>query len=282
MEDSKAGFLDDYKFFCFDGKVRCVMTCTDRFSGKGLKATFFDKDWNKLPFARHYAPSEDEIGKPVNYQKMVELAEKLSAGMPFVRTDFYDIDGRLYFGELTFYPGSGMEEFIPEEADLKVGKWIELPGFAGGAFLVEIGDDTCLLVRVVAPDEGLSDYKVMCFSGKPRLIQVHRGRFTHHTQDYYDEQWNKLHIEQGVPSSSFVMDKPAFLEEMLRLSELLAKGVPQVRIDWYCVDGQLYFGEITFFDGSGFYEFVPKELNMEYGSWIELPSCNGRNAPIVG
>lgn len=126
MEDKNDGELIDYKVMCFNGKAKMIFTCTERF-GDGLKVTFFDLDWNKLPFARHYPSSDKKIKRPKNLNKMIDFSEKMSCGMPFVRMDWYEIDGALYFGEYTFYPGTGMEEFNPEEWDKKLGDWIELP-----------------------------------------------------------------------------------------------------------------------------------------------------------
>lgn len=120
------GGLKDYKLMCFNGKVRCSFVCSERFSD-GLKITIFDREWNVMPFERrHYPKSRVLIPKPLNYEKMILFAEKLSQGMPFVRVDFYEIKGKIYFGELTFYPGSGFEEFTPELADLELGNWIDL------------------------------------------------------------------------------------------------------------------------------------------------------------
>lgn len=120
--------ITDYKFMCFNGKVRCIFTCTDRHSDDGLKVTFFDNDWNQLPFERHYpAAEEGSISKPVNFELMKSLAEKLAIGIFFVRVDFYEINNQIYFGELTFYPGAGMEEFYPEKYDRILGDWIKLP-----------------------------------------------------------------------------------------------------------------------------------------------------------
>ena len=126
MEDD-SGELRDYKFMCFNGEVRCSFTCTDRFSGKGLHVTFFDKDWNVMPFERSYPSVKEGVPKPLNYEKMLVLAEKLSADIPFVRVDFYEVGGQIYFGELTFFPGNGMEAFQPEEWDYRLGEWIDLP-----------------------------------------------------------------------------------------------------------------------------------------------------------
>ncbi len=119
--------LNDYKIMCFNGKAKCSFVCSERFSNNGLKVTFFDREWNKMPFERHYPSSDKLIEKPVNYEKMIELAEVLSENIPFVRVDFYEVKGQLYFGELTFYPGAGWEEFEPEEWDRKLGEWITLP-----------------------------------------------------------------------------------------------------------------------------------------------------------
>ena len=119
--------LNDYKFMCFNGKVLCSFVCSDRFSDEGLKVTFFDREWNVLPFERHYPKSRIPILKPFNYDKMIAFSEKLSQGIPFVRVDFYEIDQKLYFGELTFFPGSGFEEFTPESVDKELGDWVKIP-----------------------------------------------------------------------------------------------------------------------------------------------------------
>lgn len=127
IDDSKNEDLNDYKFMCFDGKVKCSFVCTERRSKEGLKVTFFDLNWNKMPFERHYPYSSKEIQKPVNYEKMIQLSEKLSKGLSFIRVDFYEANNKIYFGELTFFPGNGTEEFTPEEWDYKIGEWIKLP-----------------------------------------------------------------------------------------------------------------------------------------------------------
>lgn len=126
IEDN-SGDLKDYKFMCFGGKVKCSFVCTERFSEKGLRVTFFDRNWNRMPFERHYPADENPIIRPEKYEEMIELAEKLAQDYPFVRVDLYEVNGKIYFGELTFYPGSGLEEFTPEEWDEIIGSWITLP-----------------------------------------------------------------------------------------------------------------------------------------------------------
>lgn len=127
MEDKAQEELKDYKFMSFNGKVKCSFVCSDRYGEDGLKVDFYDLEWNKMPFQRHYPNSKENIQKPKNYELMIQLAEKLSNGIPFVRVDFYEINGKVYFGELTFFPGSGFEEFTPEKYDRILGDMLELP-----------------------------------------------------------------------------------------------------------------------------------------------------------
>ena len=125
MADSKQEDLVDYKVMCFNGEPKIIFTCTDRFESN-LKVTFFDKKWEQLPCSRHYPASEKKIDKPYNFDLMLELSKKLSKDITFVRVDWYEINNKLYFGELTFYPGSGYEEFNPEIWDERIGQLITL------------------------------------------------------------------------------------------------------------------------------------------------------------
>lgn len=128
LDDGKNSQLNDYKIMCFNGKAKCSFVCSERDNKDlGLAVTFFDLDWNRMPFERHYRSSDKVILKPKNYNKMIELSEKLSENIPFVRVDWYEVNGKLYFGELTFFPGAGFEEFTPEEWDYKIGDMLELP-----------------------------------------------------------------------------------------------------------------------------------------------------------
>ena len=128
--------------------------------------------------------------------------------------------------------------------------------------------------ELLVPEDGdLKDYKVLCFNGKPKLIEFHSGRFTDsHTQDFYDTDWHKMPITQNGygETSPTIAPKPELLEKMLGLCEILAAGMPHVRIDWYYCNGKLYFGEITFFDGSGFEKFDNYNDDLLLGSWIDL------------
>jgi hypothetical protein len=126
MVDESGTELKDYKFMCFNGKAKCLFVCLNRNLG-GLNVDFYDMNWNRMPFERHYPSSNKIIKKPINFNMMVAFAEKISKDMPFARIDFYEVNGRLYFGEITFYPGNGFEEFSPEVYDELLGDWISLP-----------------------------------------------------------------------------------------------------------------------------------------------------------
>ena len=80
-----------------------------------------------MPFERHYPQSKKEIPKPKNYDDMVRWSELLAKDIPSARIDFYEADGKVYFGEITLYPGAGYEEFSPKEWDATLGDWLELP-----------------------------------------------------------------------------------------------------------------------------------------------------------
>ncbi|MDD4363726.1 MAG: ATP-grasp fold amidoligase family protein [Atribacterota bacterium] len=121
--------LVDYKIMCFNGKAKCEFTCTNRRLETGLNVTFFDLNWNRLPFERHYPVDPNEIDKPNQLSKMISLSEALAIALDtvFVRIDFYEINNQLFFGEFTLYPGAGLEEFTPDIWDKRLGNWLKLP-----------------------------------------------------------------------------------------------------------------------------------------------------------
>lgn len=118
----------------------------------------------------------------------------------------------------------------------------------------------------------LDDYKILCFNGEPKIIELHRGRFTsNHTQDFYDVKWNKLNLSQpDMCNSNLTIEKPLLLDKMIELSTVLCAGIPHVRVDWYIANGRLFFGELTFFDGSGFERFCD-DGDLKIGKLLILP-----------
>ena len=128
MEDTKTAELRDYKFFCFDGEVKAMFIATDRASKiEETKFDFFDENYNHLPFTNGHPNADVLPEKPEKFELMKELASKLSKGIPYLRVDFYEVDGKIYFGELTFYHWSGFVPFEPTQWDYTLGEWITLP-----------------------------------------------------------------------------------------------------------------------------------------------------------
>ncbi len=119
-------------------------------------------------------------------------------------------------------------------------------------------------------DDPPMDYKVLCFNGKAKLIEVHINRFGNHKQDFYTIDWNKTNISQKKSISSIVLDKPLVLDKMIELSEMLARDKYHVRIDWYVIFNKLYFGEITFYDGSGLCPFDSEDDDLLLGNMLVL------------
>lgn len=127
MED-ESGELRDYKFFCFSGVPKAMFIATDRSNPNDeTKFDFFDMDFNHLPFTNGHPNAKREIKKPEGFEEMKQIAAKLSKEIPHVRVDLYNINGSIYFGELTFSHWSGMVPFVPEEWDYTFGSWIKLP-----------------------------------------------------------------------------------------------------------------------------------------------------------
>ena len=131
MKDTKSGDtkgLTDYKFFCFNGEPKVMFIATDREKGSSeTKFDFFDMEFNHLPFTNGHPNSTAVIKKPKQFELMIELSRKLSEGLPHVRVDFYESEGNIYFGELTFFHWAGLVPFNPDEWDKKIGDWIKLP-----------------------------------------------------------------------------------------------------------------------------------------------------------
>ena len=127
MEDSTYRELRDYKFFTFGGVPKVLYIAQGRGKGEPTVADFFDMDFNHLPFTIDHDMADVPPEKPECFEEMKRLAAILSEGTPQLRVDFYEVDGRVYFGEMTFFHCSGMEEFHPEEWNKTFGDWVILP-----------------------------------------------------------------------------------------------------------------------------------------------------------
>lgn len=126
LEDADYKELRDYKFFCFDGVVKALFVATERNTGN-VKFDYFDADFNHLDIVQSHPMSGRNIDKPVCFDEMKVISAKLSKGIPQVRIDLYEVNGKVYFGEMTFSHHGGITPFHPESWDYILGSWIKLP-----------------------------------------------------------------------------------------------------------------------------------------------------------
>ena len=128
MENEDGSSISDYKIQCFNGEPDNILVCAERYSETGVKYCYFDKNWKYLPYSNQKGVEEFAltIEPPKFLSEMLEIAKKLSKEIPALRVDLYEIQGKIYFGELTFFPGSGMDKTITEEANQMMGSKLVL------------------------------------------------------------------------------------------------------------------------------------------------------------
>ena len=120
--------LFDVKIHNFNGEPKLILVCQGRFGANGLTQDFYSEKWEHLNVRRPKHPnSTSPIPAPIELEQLLDLSRKLSKDIPFLRTDFYIVDHKIFFGELTFYPTSGFTAFVPNEYDTLFGTWIKLP-----------------------------------------------------------------------------------------------------------------------------------------------------------
>lgn len=258
--------LTDYKFFCFDGKPKVAYISKDN----ALHPTtdFFDMEFDRLDLKMKDPPSECPPQKPAEFDEMKKIAEVLSCDVPHLRVDFYDISGKLYVGELTFYHNGGFGRVSPEKWDKTLGDWIKIPG--GGM----ICDKKCTVsLHYNKIIDSLNDYKFYCFDGKMKFMMINTDRNSDKPTkaDYFDRDFNWLDFTWGYQHADVRPSKPDKFDEMITIAEKLSEGLPHVRVDLYECNGQIYFGELTFFDGGGFDKIEPLEWDYKIGEYIVLP-----------
>lgn len=118
----------------------------------------------------------------------------------------------------------------------------------------------------------IDDYKVFNFNGIPKMIQVDHDRFGNHVRNLYTTEWELIDAEIQYPSAKdIIIEKPKCLDKMLEYAKVLSNGMTHVRTDFYCVGDNVFFGEMTFYHGSGTEDFRPKEFGLKVGSWLDLP-----------
>ena len=128
MSDDKNNGIRDYKFFCFNGKVKFLMIASDRHLGRqNLKFNFYDTDFNKMDMYQHnHKTSKESDPKPHNFDEMVKIAEVLSKGLKHVRIDLYSVNDKVFFGEYTFFHSGGYCQFLPIKYEKMIANWFKL------------------------------------------------------------------------------------------------------------------------------------------------------------
>lgn len=278
MEDESTHDLRDYKIFAFDGVPKALFIATERSSTEETKFDFFDAEFKHLPFTNGHPNADIMPAKPETFELMKELAGKLSKGFPELRVDFYEVNGRTYFGELTFSHWSGMVPFNPEEWDKTFGEWIKLPEEFGGGYIL-VSDGFVLWLHQVE-NKGLVDYKFFCSNGKPTLLYVSRGLENHPTAEisFYNMDGIEMPFHRSDYNPYHHAILPSNFNEMRELAEKLAcaVGCPFVRIDLYSINKHIYFSEITFSPCSGMIPFEPMSADVELGAELQLPMRGGQ------
>lgn len=121
----------------------------------------------------------------------------------------------------------------------------------------------------------LNDYKILCFNGKPEYVWIDCGRYSNHTRNIYDLSWNLQPFTIQFPTSQIKIEKPEHLDKMTELAKKLCRDFAHVRVDFYCINGKIYFGEMTFTSGSGIEKFIPEKYDFELGNKLILPEKKG-------
>lgn len=290
MEDSQNKVLPVYKIFCFNGEPKIIQTIqNDKQANESID--YFSIEWELLDLKQNYPNSKTPYPKPQHLDVMLEIAKTLSKEKAFLRVDLYLENQEIKFSENTFYSDSGLERYHPEIWDKRMGEWLVLP--SRGGYRIVVGD-TAILVKIsennnlniIKNAEGiiseikdgsigqLTDYKFFAFDGvvKAMFIATDRSLDEEETKfDFFDTEFNHLPFTNGHPNSDKILEKPKNFELMLKLTSKLSKGIPSARIDFYEVNGSIYFGEITLFHWSGLTKFEPQIWDEIFGSWIKLP-----------
>lgn len=120
-------------------------------------------------------------------------------------------------------------------------------------------------------DECLTDYKLFCFDGEPKMVYISKDKADDPRTDFFDARGNALPIRMRDPNSDVPPTIPEQFEQMKQIARKLSSGLIHLRVDFYLIDGKLYVGELTFYHNGGFSEVKPEEWNHTIGSWIKLP-----------
>lgn len=273
MEDDSDRRSYLYRLFEFDGiaKALYITSGSHKEERKTISEFHSKVEFELLPFS-HLIPDSNELHViTLACKKMIEYGKKLSWDIPQLRADYYRVNRNAYFAELEYNRESELDLCKIPIWEEKHGEWLTLPESYGGGYVLI--DDGYVLWLHPSFDSQLTDFKVFCFNGVPKIILVCSNRFNDGglKEDFYDTSWNHLNMSRPRHDTSNVnYPKPEKLNEMIDLTKRISGDMMFSRVDFYIVNNHVYFGEITLYPASGFESFLPDSWDYDLGKWLKL------------
>ena len=259
------------------GMPRLKLVFSVRFTSCEMQEDFYDEVWNHLGDINPVSESPVfPVLRPEQYGIMHKLALKIAEKKSYLsRIDFYEIGEMEYFAEIEFSGVAELGDLEMEKSCFELGIWLDLPG--GAKKLCSRGCSIIVsdsrLKRV--SERALEDYKFFCFNGEIDSVMVCKGREKGHPDFFfYDYDWKRLYYQQDTLEKDEIIPRPNNFDEMKKVVKKLCAGFPHVRVDLYEVDGNIYFGELTFFDSGGFDTDISYQTDLMWGGKIQLPARN--------
>ena len=266
MEDADSRELRDYKFYTLKGLSNFLLVVANRKEKSNLSFfNYFDGNGNSLQLQD--IANTDKTVLPPHFEKMKDLA----------KINFYEIGEKFIVGQYSF-GGSEKKRFWDKEW----GEMIELPvNSMNGQVCLEINGKKLYIKhhqnRELALEKSIRDYKFFCFNGTPQVMYVSRDKAEFPSTDFFDMDFNRLDMRMKDPNSFIAPPKPHCFEEMKKLAATLSMGIPHVRVDFYEINGDVYFGEMTFFHNGGFTHIYPTTWENKWGEQIDISSIAKSN-----
>ena len=268
--NNQPGGLTDYKYFCFDGKPVWMYVMCDRNLGNGVGVAIYNSEFVREDVQRvDERPLERVIEKPLTFELMKEIASRLSDRFPEARIDLYENNGEVKFGEITFFDGSGYMTFNPDSFDTKFGEAFILPEISRGGYSYRL-----IIARDEPKNHGLIDYKFFCFNGKAEFLYVMGDRKVGEQVRVriMDREFRRLPVLRVGDADIGDITIPENYKEMLSIAEYLSMDFPHVRVDLYNINRKILFGELTFYNASGYMKYEPDAFDIDMGSRFVLES----------
>ncbi len=261
---------------------RWYKKCTGRTLNLDDPKTFSEKlQWIKLYYKN---PLMSELSDKLAVRKWIEdkIGEQYLVPLIGAWKNFDDIDFDKFPDKFVIKTNHGSKmniivndksEFDKADARRKFKLWLKHDFSFDFGYQLHYGAIKPMIIaeEMIPNDGNLFDYKILVFDGKARYIWIDSDRYTEHHRNIYDFDWNPAPFEIEFPKRAQELPPPVCLKEMKELAEKLAEGFPEVRVDFYEVDGKIIFGEMTFTSGSGQEKITPYEYDRILGDMITLP-----------